>query len=78
MYGFPTMEQRIRNLEAEIDLLSDRRRFLATVIMGEKHDYLTSYEITSAAEKLGLLESVERQGSLRREDPEKKGWSFVR
>lgn len=53
------MEQRIRNLEAEIDLLRDKRRFMATVIMGEKYDYLTSYEITSAAEKLGLLESGE-------------------
>lgn len=53
------MEQRIRNLEAEIDLLRDKRRFMATVIMGEKYDYLTSYEITSAAEKLGLFEGGE-------------------
>lgn len=38
VFGFPTMEERIRSLEAEIDFLRDRGRFLATVVMKEKHD----------------------------------------
>lgn len=56
VFGFPTMEERIRSLEAEIGLLKDRRRFLATVIMKERGDLLTPHEINSAAEKLGLFD----------------------
>lgn len=66
----PSIEQRIRVLEAEIAILKNQRGFLATMIRQEKSDLLTVDEITSAAGKLGLLDKLEVVGSSGG-DPEK-------
>ncbi|KAI5844518.1 hypothetical protein DFP73DRAFT_526898 [Morchella snyderi] len=58
----PSIEERIRVLEAEIAILKNQRGFLATMIRQEKHadrHSLTTDEIAAAAERLGVFEKLE-------------------
>lgn len=69
----PSIEERIRVLEAEIAILKNQRGFLATMIRQEKHadrHSLTTDEIAAAAERLGVFEKLEEVAALGG-DPEK-------